>query len=104
MTPSLPATEAANDQTEIHYQYVAEDVTQSYVRTTATFNLTGQPALSVPCGFDTDSLPIGLQIAGRPFEDAVVLRIGAAFEEAVSDKWPSPPVHASSLSAATGDT
>jgi aspartyl-tRNA(Asn)/glutamyl-tRNA(Gln) amidotransferase subunit A len=43
------------------------------------FNLTGQPAASVPCGFTRDGLPVGLQIVGRRFEDATVLRAAAAF-------------------------
>ncbi len=43
-------------------------------------NLTRQPACSIPCGFDEDGLPIGLQIIGRQFDDATVLRAAAAFE------------------------
>jgi len=49
---------------------------------TVPFNLTGAPALSVPCGFAPDGMPIGLQIAGRPWDEATVLRIGAAYEQA----------------------
>ena len=46
------------------------------------FNLTGQPAATVPCGFTAGGLPIGLQIVGRRFADATVLRAAAAFEAA----------------------
>jgi aspartyl-tRNA(Asn)/glutamyl-tRNA(Gln) amidotransferase subunit A len=46
------------------------------------FNLTGQPAATVPCGWTPDGLPIGLQIVGRRFADATVLRAAAAFEAA----------------------
>ncbi|MBI2218823.1 MAG: amidase [Candidatus Rokubacteria bacterium] len=49
---------------------------------TYPFNLTGQPAASVPCGFTKSGLPIGLQIVGRRFDDATVLRASAAFERA----------------------
>lgn len=45
------------------------------------FNLTQQPAISVPCGLTQDGLPIGLQIVGRMFEDPMVLRIARAYEE-----------------------
>lgn len=45
-------------------------------------NLTGQPAASVPCGWTPQGLPVGLQIAGRRFEDATVLRACAAYEAA----------------------
>jgi len=44
------------------------------------FNLTGQPAATVPCGFTSDGLPVGLQIVGRPYADAAVLRAAAGFE------------------------
>jgi aspartyl-tRNA(Asn)/glutamyl-tRNA(Gln) amidotransferase subunit A len=49
---------------------------------TYPFNCTGQPAASVPAGFTRDGLPIGLQIVGRRFDDAGVLRAAAAFERA----------------------
>jgi len=48
------------------------------------FNFTGQPAISVPCGATRAGLPVGLMLAGRPFEDATVLRFAAAFERATS--------------------
>ncbi len=48
---------------------------------TAAFNLTGQPAASVPCGFDARGLPIGLHIVGRAYEDSLVLRAARAFEQ-----------------------
>lgn len=47
---------------------------------TCPFNLTGQPALTVPCGFTHAGLPLALQIVGRPFDEATVLRIGHAYE------------------------
>ncbi|HEX3432328.1 MAG TPA: amidase [Rhizomicrobium sp.] len=46
------------------------------------FNLTQQPAASMPCGFARDGLPIGLQIAGRMYDDAGVLAVCAAYEQA----------------------
>jgi aspartyl-tRNA(Asn)/glutamyl-tRNA(Gln) amidotransferase subunit A len=49
---------------------------------TFPFNMTGQPAASVPCGFTREGLPIGLQIVGRRFDDVTVLRAAAAFEAA----------------------
>ena len=42
------------------------------------FNVTGQPAASLPCGFTRDGLPIGLQIVGSRYDDAAVLRACAA--------------------------
>lgn len=47
---------------------------------TISVNLTGNPALSVPCGFSRGGLPIGLQIIGRAFEEATILRVGDAYQ------------------------
>jgi aspartyl-tRNA(Asn)/glutamyl-tRNA(Gln) amidotransferase subunit A len=49
---------------------------------TYPFNMTGHPAISVPCGFSSDGLPIGLQIIGGRHKDALVLKAAAAFEKA----------------------
>ena len=49
---------------------------------TSPFNLTGMPAASVPCGFSSDGMPIGLHVIGRRGEENTVLRASAAFEEA----------------------
>ena len=51
-------------------------------RFTAPFNLTGLPALSLPCGFTAEGLPVGLQIVSRPWAEAQVLRAGFAYEQA----------------------
>jgi aspartyl-tRNA(Asn)/glutamyl-tRNA(Gln) amidotransferase subunit A len=48
----------------------------------APFNMTGLPALAVPCGFTASGLPLSLQIAGRPFDEATTLRVGHAYEQA----------------------
>lgn len=51
---------------------------------TMPFNLTGQPALTVCAGFGAGGLPVGVQLVGRPFEDATVLRAGHAYEQATT--------------------
>ncbi len=53
------------------------------------FNLTGQPAASIPCGFTRAGLPVGLHIVGPRFADALVLRAARAFERARPIKLPS---------------
>lgn len=57
---------------------------------TYPFNITGQPAASVPCGFTNDRLPIGMQIIGRKYDEVTVLKASAAFERARpwADKYP----------------
>ncbi len=59
---------------------------------TFPFNMTGNPGASVPCGFTSDGLPIGLQIVGRRFADALVLRAAAAFERAHPWAQHRPPL------------
>ena len=46
------------------------------------WNVTGQPVLALPNGFGRDGLPLGMQILGRPFDEATILRIGHAYEQA----------------------
>jgi aspartyl-tRNA(Asn)/glutamyl-tRNA(Gln) amidotransferase subunit A len=58
------------------------DLFQLSVGLTAPFSLTGSPAVSVPCGFDSNGLPIGLQIAGRDWDERTVLRIAATYQDA----------------------
>jgi aspartyl-tRNA(Asn)/glutamyl-tRNA(Gln) amidotransferase subunit A len=60
-------------------------------RNTMPFNALGLPAISVPCGFTTAGLPIGLQIAGHAFAEAMVLRIARAYEHA-TDWRRTPPL------------
>ncbi len=58
---------------------------------TFPFNLTGQPAITVPCGFSPEGLPIGLQLVGKKFDDLLVLQAARAFETATPwhDKRPA---------------
>jgi aspartyl-tRNA(Asn)/glutamyl-tRNA(Gln) amidotransferase subunit A len=56
------------------------------------FNATGLPALAVPCGFSSSGLPLSLQIAGRAFDEATVLRAGHAYEQATDWHTRRPPV------------
>ncbi|MEC5397404.1 amidase [Uliginosibacterium sp. H1] len=54
------------------------------------FNLTQQPAASVPAGFDALGLPVGLHIVGPQHRDGLVLRAARAFESARPTRWPEP--------------
>jgi aspartyl-tRNA(Asn)/glutamyl-tRNA(Gln) amidotransferase subunit A len=60
----------------------AEAVIQRLTRFTRPINYLGLPALSIPAGFTRGGLPVGMQLVGRSFEEAMLLRIGAAFQRA----------------------
>jgi amidase len=53
-----------------------------WMRSCYFISVTGQPAISVPCGFTTDGLPVGLQLVGKPQDDLGVLQLAHAFEKA----------------------
>jgi aspartyl-tRNA(Asn)/glutamyl-tRNA(Gln) amidotransferase subunit A len=90
VTPTLPlcAWDVAESHVEIAGQ--PEHVLHACWRYTYPWNLTGLPALSVPCGF-ADGLPVGLQFVGRPFDEAAILRVGHAYQEATHWHEARPP-------------
>jgi aspartyl-tRNA(Asn)/glutamyl-tRNA(Gln) amidotransferase subunit A len=77
--PSLAADAKALDPIRINGED-AGDMRQSWVPYLNLFDLTGHPAISIPCGFTKDGLPVGLQIVGRWHDEAQVLKAAAAFE------------------------
>lgn len=90
LTPTLPITAFAAGRE------VPEDWPSTRWPTwtpfTYPFNMTGQPALSVPCGFDAAGLPVGLQIVGGRFRDEQVLRAGHAYQQAAPLTDRRPPL------------
>jgi aspartyl-tRNA(Asn)/glutamyl-tRNA(Gln) amidotransferase subunit A len=71
----------------------AEAVIQRLTRFTRPINYLGLPSLAIPSGFTRSGLPVGLQLVGRSFDEATILRIGAAFQRATDfhDKVPQLP-------------
>jgi aspartyl-tRNA(Asn)/glutamyl-tRNA(Gln) amidotransferase subunit A len=63
-----------------------------WTRFTRPYNETGLPAITVPCGFTSRGLPIGLQVAGRPFAETDVLRVAHAYEQATDWHRRRPPL------------
>jgi aspartyl-tRNA(Asn)/glutamyl-tRNA(Gln) amidotransferase subunit A len=59
-----------------------EEVITPTARYTQPWNLLGLPAISVPCGFSRENLPVSIQIVGRPFDEPTILRIARAYERA----------------------
>ena len=59
---------------------------------TRVYNITGSPAISVPCGFGPDGLPVGLHLAGRNFDESTVLRAAYAYQQATDWHTRRPPL------------
>ncbi len=84
-TPTTPIAAVPIEESEVQ-------TTMALVRFTGPFNLTGLPAISVPCGFTQGGLPVGLQLAGRWFEEETVLRAAHAYEQATDWHKKTPPI------------
>jgi len=76
--PAIPRTQMGQ---EISIDGARENATTAMLRLTMPFNLAGLPAISFPCGFSSTGLPIGVQAVGKPFEEAMVLRIAHAYQQ-----------------------
>ena len=89
--PTVPATAAKVGQENFTWRDGGEESsTSAYVRHSCPANLTGLPSITVPCGFSGDGLPVGMQILGRPFDEATVLRAAKAYESATDWRARSP--------------
>jgi aspartyl-tRNA(Asn)/glutamyl-tRNA(Gln) amidotransferase subunit A len=90
--PTLPLTAWPTDVETMEIAGSTESPLAASWRLTYPYNLAGLPAISLPCGFDPDGLPIGLQIAARPFDEMTVLRVAHAYERghAWRDARPQP--------------
>lgn len=90
--PTVPVTAPTIGEKEVQVGDTRMPTGAALVQYTRAFNLNGLPTISVPCGFSNAGLPIGLQLAGRAFEDAVVLRVAHAYEQATPWHKKRPPV------------
>jgi aspartyl-tRNA(Asn)/glutamyl-tRNA(Gln) amidotransferase subunit A len=70
----------------------ADAVRRGVSRLPSRYNVTGVPAVTVPCGFTGAGLPIGLSVAGRPFDEITVLRVAQAYEQATEWHRQRPPI------------
>lgn len=82
VTPALGITAPRIGQAMVEVAGKVKEVNPVFIRLADPFNLTGLPAISVPCGFSAEGLPIGLQIAAAPFAESTVLRVAQAYESA----------------------
>jgi aspartyl-tRNA(Asn)/glutamyl-tRNA(Gln) amidotransferase subunit A len=80
-TPTTPTTAPRLGERTVTIGGTTEDLRLATTRLVRAFNVLGWPALSMPCGFDSLGLPMGLQIVGKPFAEATLLRVAAALED-----------------------
>ena len=93
ITPTVPFTAPRIGRQDID---LGEGVTMGLIPAVMRYNalppLTGIPALSVPCGFSSEGLPIGMQIIGDAFDEATVLRVGHGYQLATDWHRRKPPI------------
>jgi aspartyl-tRNA(Asn)/glutamyl-tRNA(Gln) amidotransferase subunit A len=82
IAPVAPMPAATIAESDVGNSLDAEAVIQRITRFTRPINYLGLPSLSIPSGFTRSGLPVGMQIVGRSFDEAMLLRIGAAFQRA----------------------
>jgi aspartyl-tRNA(Asn)/glutamyl-tRNA(Gln) amidotransferase subunit A len=82
--PTIRETDATGDPRSI-------EIMLRLARNTRPFNYLGLPALSIPCGFTGNGLPVGFQLVGRPFSEAALFRIGRAYERETGCTDKAPP-------------
>jgi aspartyl-tRNA(Asn)/glutamyl-tRNA(Gln) amidotransferase subunit A len=79
--PTLPFVATPVGETKVVIENgQEEDMLSAIMQYTGVPSLTGLPSMSVPCGFSPDGLPIGMQVIGRPFDEATILRVGHAYQ------------------------
>ena len=80
LAPSTPIVAPGIEERQAALGDGPADVRSALIRFTRPFNLSGHPACALPCGFTDGGLPIGMQLVGRPFDEATVLRAADAFQ------------------------
>jgi Asp-tRNA(Asn)/Glu-tRNA(Gln) amidotransferase A subunit family amidase len=79
-TSLRPAAKIGENEVEVEGRRMNPGA--AFASLTMPWNIAGLPAISIPCGFSSEGLPIGLQIVGGPFQEATVLRAARAYEAA----------------------
>jgi aspartyl-tRNA(Asn)/glutamyl-tRNA(Gln) amidotransferase subunit A len=92
IAPTTPMTATAVEASTVEFGGARHPVRTSLLRFTRPFNCTGHPAASMPAGFTAEGLPIGVQIIGRPFDEATVLRVADAYQRVTDWHTRRPPV------------
>ncbi len=92
LAPTLPTTAIPADWLVIEGTGLDESVGAGWTRLTMPFNATGQPVLALPCGLDPLGLPVGIQLAGRPGDEANLFQVARAVERVLDFHAARPPL------------
>ena len=90
--PTEPTTAPALLERRVEVNGESRPVVPMLTKYTRVYNITGSPAISVPCGFGADGLPVGLHLAGRNFEEGTALRAAYAYQQATEWHKRRPPL------------
>jgi aspartyl-tRNA(Asn)/glutamyl-tRNA(Gln) amidotransferase subunit A len=80
-TLAIPALPSKDMYQEISIEGQRENSATTMLRLTMPFNLAGIPSISFPCGFNSQGLPLAVQVVGKPFEEGLILRIAHAYQQ-----------------------
>ncbi len=92
LAPTTPLAATVLGRAEAAVGDATVDVRSALIRFTRPFNFSGHPVCSVPCGFTAGGLPVGMQIVGRLFDEATVLRAADAYQRATDWHTHRPPL------------
>lgn len=81
VTPTSPIVATKFGESDVDLPGGRKPLVRAYLDFTLPFNFSGHPALSLPCGFTNQKLPIGLQLVGKPFDEATILRIAHHYQQ-----------------------
>jgi aspartyl-tRNA(Asn)/glutamyl-tRNA(Gln) amidotransferase subunit A len=84
--PKIATTTGMNSKADVLHQFFGVRAHRGL------FNLAGVPAMSVPCGFTSGGLPAGMQLAGRPFDEAALFQVGHAYQQRTPWHTRRPPL------------
>jgi len=92
VVPTMPTTAPA-------FEGYDPDAMMTGAGFTPIWNLTGNPAISIPCGFSSEGLPIGMQVVGRPFDEPTVFKISDAYQQITDWHLQLPPIAKEAVTA-----
>jgi aspartyl-tRNA(Asn)/glutamyl-tRNA(Gln) amidotransferase subunit A len=93
ITPTTPVTATKFGEQTADLPGGPKPLVRAYLDLTLPFNLTGYPAITIPCGFSKSGMPIGMQLVGRPFTESVLLRAAHQYQQETDWHLRKPPAN-----------